>query len=123
MAKAPVLVGHRRRHFEFFVSPAETVRLSVQDSDAACWLAALEPETGFTTAYEVSKSLRVLALVALICDAAWARDWVIKRGDRLMLSAPFLKAAALAPLNDQASFDEEALYALLPSQKFQKVRE
>jgi len=58
--------------------------------------------------------LRLLALVALMAQAAWLRDWFeISRGGAILKPA-LLQAAALSPLTQSGGFDETALRALLP---------
>ncbi len=91
------------------------VELVLEDRDAAAWVAALERRIGLSTAYGVSVCLRLLALVAVMAQAGWARDWFALAQGGGEIRPELLQAAALAPLNETGGFDETALRALLPA--------
>ena len=69
---------------------------------------------GLTTPHGVSVCLRLLALVALMAQAGWARPWFALAPGGAEIRPELLQAAALAPLTDSGGFDETALRALLP---------
>jgi hypothetical protein len=91
------------------------VELVLEDRDAAAWVAALERRIGLSTAYGVSVCLRLLALVSVMAQAGWARDWFALAHGGAEIRPELLQAAALAPLNEAGGFDETALRALLPA--------
>ncbi len=102
------------RGFRFAAPPAPPVELVLADPDAAAWAVAVEHTAGLDTPHGVSLCLRLLGLVALLADAAWARPWLVRGADGVEIHPQLLRAAALVPLNDAGGFDETALRALLP---------
>jgi hypothetical protein len=105
------------RFFRFAPAGAAPVELSLRDRDAAAWAASVERSTGLSTPYGVSICLRLLALVALMADAGWARAWFVLRRDGAKIRPELMHAAALVALNDSGGFDETDLRALLPEQR------
>ncbi len=103
------------RVFHFPNPPSAPVELRVTDADAAAWVAALERERGISNLYNVSLCLRFLALVALMAQAGWAREWFALDRAGATLRPELLQAAALVRLNATGDFDETALRALLPA--------
>lgn len=98
-----------------FVAPAGApVELVVADRDAAAWVAAVERRAGLSTPYGVSVCMRLLALVALMAQAEWAREWFGLGRGGAEIRPELLRAAALAQLEENGGFDETALRALLP---------
>ena len=104
------------RFFRFVPEGGEPVELLLQDRDAASWAAAVERSAGLSTAYGVSVCLRLLALVAVMAEAGWARAWFVLRRDGAAIRPELWHAAALVTLNDRGGFDEPDLRALLPEQ-------
>ncbi|GLR65569.1 hypothetical protein GCM10010909_02470 [Acidocella aquatica] len=102
------------RGFRFLAPPAPPVELILADADAAAWAVAVEQTAGLDTPHGVSLCLRLLALVALLADAAWVRPWLARGGEGIEIHPQLLRAAALVPLNTAGGFDETALRALLP---------
>jgi len=90
------------------------LELRLADPDAAAWVAAVERSVGLGTLHGVSVCLRLLALIALMARAAWARDWFTLARDGAVIRPELLRAAASAPLNEGGGFDETALQALMP---------
>ncbi len=88
--------------------------LVIADPDAAAWAHAVDSAASLASPHGMSLCLRLLALVALMAQAAWLRDWFeISRGGAILKPA-LLQAAALSPLTQSGGFDETALRALLP---------
>jgi hypothetical protein len=108
------------RSFRFGPEPA--VELRVGDRDAASWVAAVEGSIGLATPHGVSVCLRLLALVALMAQARWARGWFALERNGANIRSELWQAAALAPLNDAGGFDETALRALLPQTATQGLK-
>ena len=105
------------RFFRFASADGPPVELLLQDRDAAAWAEAVERSAGLSTPYGISICLRLLALVALMAEAKWARGWFALRRDGAQIRPELWHAAALAPLNDSGGFDETGLRALLPEQR------
>ncbi len=93
------------------------MELLLQDRDAAAWAAAVDRSAGLSTPYGISVCLRLLALVALMAEAGWARAWFVLRRDGAKIRPELWHAAALVTLNDSGGFDETDLRALLPEQR------
>jgi hypothetical protein len=88
--------------------------LVLADPDAAAWAAAVDGTIGLATPHGLSVCLRLLALIALMAQAAWARDWFALSRGGANIKPALLHAAALSPLTESGNFDETALRALLP---------
>lgn len=112
IAQAGGAVAPPALKFRFAASPP--VELVVADKDAAAWVAALERRFGLSSPHHVSVCLRLLALVALMARAGWARAWFALTREGAEIRPELLQAAALVRLNDAGGFDETALRALLP---------
>jgi hypothetical protein len=110
------------RQFRMPTRNGAPVDLVLRDPDAAAWAAAIERSIGLSTAHGVSVCLRLLALVALMAQSAWARDWFELRRDGARIRPELLHAAALAPLTEEGGFDEAALGALLPERAARDAR-
>ena len=91
------------------------VELVLEDRDAAAWVSAVERGIGLSSAYGVSVCLRLLALVALMAQAGWVRDWFALGRAGTEIRPELLRAAALVRLNESGGFDETAIRALLPA--------
>jgi hypothetical protein len=102
------------RFFRFAGVEGPPVEMLLHDSDAAAWAAAVERSAGLSTPYGISICLRLLALVALLAEAGWARAWFELRRDGAKIRPELWHAAALVTLNDAGGFDETDLRALLP---------
>lgn len=110
------------RQFRMPTRAGDPVDLVLHDPDAASWAAAVERSVGLGTAHGVSVCLRLLALIALMAEAGWARDWFELRRDGARIRPELLHAAALAPLTEAGGFDEAALGALLPERAARDAR-
>lgn len=99
-------------------NPVEVV---VADRDASAWVAAVERRIGLSSAYGVSVCLRLLALVALMAQAEWARGWFALERGGAKIRPELLLAAAQVKLNEAGGFDEGALRALLPAGQMRDV--
>jgi hypothetical protein len=104
------------RVFCFKLPDAPPLELRVADRDASAWVAAVEQSIGLGTARGVSVCLRLLALVALMAQAGWARDWFAVSRAGARIRPELLHAAAMVRLNATGGFDETALRALLPGE-------
>lgn len=102
------------RKFCFAVPQGAPVELVVADRDAAAWAAAVERWAGLSTPHGVSVCLRLLALVALMAQAGWVREWFGLGRLGAEIRPELLLAAAQVPLDEDGGFDETALRALLP---------
>jgi len=91
------------------------LELRLADPDAAAWVAAVERSIGLSTLHGISVCLRLLALIALMAQARWARNWFSLARDGAVIRPELLRAAAGAPLNEGGGFDESAVQALMPS--------
>jgi len=109
-AQAPAAAAPSQT-FRFAAPPIELI---IADRDAAAWVAAVERSTGLGTPHGLSVCLRLLALIALMAQAGWARAWFALGRGGADIRPELLQAAALAPLTDAGGFDETALRALLP---------
>ena len=105
------------RFFRFATAGGEPVDLLLQDRDAAAWAAAVERSAGLSSPHGISVCLRLLALVALMAEAGWARAWFVLRRDGAAIRPELWHAVALVTLNDRGGFDEPDLRALLPEQR------
>ena len=90
-----------------------TTDLALQDEDARCWAGAVDRSLGMQTFYGISVCLRLLALVDLIAQAAWAAAMVDFEADGADLHPALVRAVAEARLTSEARFDEPMLRASL----------
>ena len=101
------------RIFRFEAPDGTTTDLALQDEDARCWAGAVDRTLGMQTSYGVSVCLRLLALVDLIAQAAWAAAMVDFEADGADLHPALVRAVAEARLTADARFDETRLRAAL----------
>ena len=101
------------RVFRFEAPDGTTTHLALQDEDARCWAGAVDRSLGMQTFYGVSVCLRLLALVDLIAQAAWAAAMVDFDADGADLHPALVRAVAEARLTPDARFDEPLLRASL----------
>jgi hypothetical protein len=80
--------------------------LALADRDARCWAGAVDLTVGMRNSYGLSVCLRLLALVDLLARARWADSLFMLQRDGVELHPVLLRAAASAPLNPDARFDE-----------------
>ncbi|HQT45926.1 MAG: hypothetical protein B7X08_02885 [Acidocella sp. 20-63-7] len=102
------------RCFQFVSPSGPPVELVLEDKDAAAWAEAVERSAGLESAHGVSVCLRLLALVALMAQGGWVREWFLLTRGGIDIRPELFAAAARTSLTDSASFDETALRALLP---------
>ncbi len=103
------------RIFHFLRDDGSRIDLALTDPDAACWASAADRVAGLTTVYGLSLCLRLLALVALLAGAGWARAYFELDSDGARLDAGLLATAADAPLTPEAGFDPDSFRARLTS--------
>ncbi|MFC4166137.1 hypothetical protein [Teichococcus aestuarii] len=87
--------------------------MALADADAACWAEAVDRAVGLGTLPGLALCLRLLALVELLGRAAWARGLFAIAADGIELHPALLAAAAAAPLDGGARFDETGMKRLL----------
>ena len=101
------------RLFRFRHPDGSHTDLALADPDAACWAAAADTVAALANPYGLALCLRLLALVALMAEASWAKPWFTLRRDGADIAPALLAAAARAPLTREAAFDPDTLHALL----------
>ena len=101
------------RLFRFRQADGTFTDLVLRDRDAACWAGATAAGHGLQTAYGVSLCLRLLALVELLARARALHGLLTWRRGGAELHPSLLRAAATAPLTDDARFDEAHFRARL----------
>ena len=103
----------RARLFRFRRADGGLTDLALADADACCWAGAIDQAAGMHTSYGLSLCLRLLALVDLLARERWAAPLVTLTRAGARLNPALLRAAALAPLNGEARFDETPFRALV----------
>jgi hypothetical protein len=104
--------GHVRLfRFRFRRAGAEPTDLVLADADACCWAAAVDHTVGLRSTYGLSLCLRLLALVDVLTQAAWATQLVTLRRDGASLHPGLVRAAASCALTPEAQFDPSALHS------------
>jgi hypothetical protein len=101
------------RGFRFRRRDGSFTDLALADRDASCWAAAVDGTVGLATSYGISLCLRLLALVDLLARAPWTSSLFRLASDGAELDPALLRAAAVAPLNAEARFDEDLFRARL----------
>lgn len=96
------------RAFRFARADGTTTDLALADRDARCWAQALDRRASLGTLHGLSICLRLLALIALLAEAPWARHLMSLRRTGAELDAGLLRLAAEAKLTEEARFDHEA---------------
>lgn len=107
-ARAAAIAGRwgPPRLFRFRRPDGSVADLALADADACCWAAAVDATVGMGSAHGVSLCLRLLALVELLARRGPAARLVRLKRDGAELDPRLLRAAARAPLTDEARFDE-----------------
>jgi hypothetical protein len=95
------------RGFRFRRADGSYTDLALADRDASCWAAAVDATVGLASSYGISLCLRLLALVDLLARAPWTASLFRLARDGAELDPALLRAAAIAPLNAEARFDED----------------
>ena len=85
---------------------AAPVELVLADPDACAWAGAIDRRHGLGTPRGLSLCLRLLALVELIGQAAWAGALCRFRPDGAELHPALLEAAGRLPLTKEGRLDE-----------------
>jgi hypothetical protein len=101
------------RLFRFRREDGSLTDLVLADPDACCWARAVDLTVGMHTQYGLSLCLRLLALVDLLARARWTAPLFTFTRAGAELDSSLLRAAATAPLNREAGFDETPFRALL----------
>lgn len=84
----------------------EPVDLVLADPDACAWAGAIDARHGLGTTRGLSLCLRLLALVELIGEAAWAGALCRFRPEGAELHPALLEAAGRLPLTKEGRLDE-----------------
>ncbi len=106
------------RGFRFRRPDGSHTDLALADPHARCWAGAVDGTVGLGNGYGLALCLRLLALVDLLARARWALPLFRLERDGADLHPSLLSAAATAPLNPDARFDEISFRAnlgVLPS--------
>jgi hypothetical protein len=111
-ALSPAGAAHRR--FSFRGTDGRTATFDLDDRDARVWAGAVDRVVGLTTLSGISLCLRLLALVDLMANSAWAFGFVTPKRDGARLDRALFRAAARADLTAEARFDEASLRRILP---------
>ena len=101
------------RLFRFRRPDGGTTDLALSDADACCWVAAVDARVGIGTSHGLSLCLRLLALVDLLGRASWLSGLFRIGRNGATLHPALLAAAAEAPLDADARFDETRFRARL----------
>ena len=112
-AAARATAWGRARLFRFCRADGSLTDLALADADACCWAGAVDQTAGMHTSYGLSLCLRLLALVDLLARERWAVPLVKVTRSGAELDPALLRAAAIAPLNREARFDETPFRALV----------
>lgn len=84
-------------------------RVIIADSDAHCWVGAVDRTVGLDTLHGLSVCLRLLGLIDLMATAAWTRAHFEVGGlDGPDIHPALLRVAATLPLSSEARFDDAA---------------
>jgi hypothetical protein len=94
------------RGFRFRRMDGSYADLALADRDARCWAGAVDVTVGLRNSYGLSVCLRLLALVDLLARVRWADSLYLLRRGGAELHPVLLRAAASAPLTQEARFDE-----------------
>ena len=101
------------RLFRFRRPDGSLTDLALADADACCWAGAVDQTTGMHTGYGLSLCLRLLALVDLLARERWAAPLLRVTRAGAEPDPALLRAAAIAPLNREARFDDTPFRALV----------
>jgi hypothetical protein len=101
------------RLFRFRRADGSLTELALADADACCWAGAVDLTAGMHTSHGLSLFLRLLALVDLLARERWAAPLFRLTGGGAELDPALLRAAATAPLNRDARFDDPPFRALV----------
>lgn len=101
------------RLFRFQRPDGGTTDLALSDDDARCWAAAVDAAVSIGTSHGLSLCLRLLALVDLLARAPWTAGLFQIGRNGTTLHPALLAAAAEAPLDADARFDETGFRARL----------
>ena len=99
------------RLFRFRRADGSLTDHALADADACCWAEAIDRTAGMHTRHGLALCLRLLALVDLLARERWTAPLIRRRGGGL--DPLLLRAAASAPLNPDARFDDTPFRALL----------
>ena len=83
--------------------------LALVDADACCWTQAVAATQGLGHTYGISVCLRLLGLVHLLADAAWARPLFAIGRDGTRIAPALLAAVAAQRLTADARLDQAAV--------------
>lgn len=101
------------RRLVFRRADGGAMELLLADADAACWAEAVDAAHDLGTLAGLSLCLRLLALIDLMSRADWMRGLFTIGSEGAELHPTLLRAAATAPLDASARFDETGLRRLL----------
>lgn len=97
------------RLFRFAPPDSAAFDFALVDADACCWTQAVAATQGLGHAYGISVCLRLLGLVHLLADAAWARPLFSIGRDGTRIAPALLAAVALLRLTTDARLDQAAV--------------
>ncbi len=97
------------RLFRFAPPDAPAFDFALVDADACCWTQAVAATQGLGHAYGISVCLRLLGLVHLLADAAWARPLFSIGRDGTRIAPALLGAVAALGLTADARLDQAAV--------------
>lgn len=82
-------------------------RVLFADTDAHCWVGALDRAVGLDSLHGIALCFRLLGLIHLMATAPWMRAWFeVGGGDGPEIHPALWRVAATLPLNAEARFDE-----------------
>lgn len=95
------------RGVRFHRPDGEETRILFADTDAHCWVGALDRAVGLDSLHGISLCFRLLGLIHLMATASWTRAWFEVGGaDGPEIHPALLRIAATLPLTAEARFDE-----------------
>ncbi|MBV9784101.1 MAG: hypothetical protein JO264_09800 [Acidisphaera sp.] len=101
------------RCFRFRRTDGSYTEIALADRDASCWAGAVDRTVGMHSSYGLSLCLRLLALIDLLARARWASGLLALRAGAAELPPALVRLAAIAPLTEEARFDEPVFRAHL----------
>lgn len=103
-----VVAPDEARGVRFHRRDGTETRILFADTDAHCWVGALDRAVGLDSPHGISLCFRLLGLIHLMATAPWTRAWFEVGGaDGPEIHPALLRIAATLPLTAEARFDEE----------------
>lgn len=96
------------RGVRFHRADGTETRILFADTDAHCWVGALDRAIGLDSVHGIAVCFRLLGLIHLMASAPWTRPWFEIGGqDGPEIHPALLRVAATLPLTSDARFDAE----------------